>query len=329
MPIANLQRQMRTIGRIRTGNQVVSKGGRRIPNKLGTFRLTSPSSDIVAAAARVYGGEAVRWDNNGSPEWEVVTGTDVMDIVVPPGQIVSQWMELWSGGGCLRRCDGITNSIDGQPCGSTPTHVGDRTIPPCPLDVPARIAAAAQGAACKTTTRLNVILPELPDLGTWLLESHGYYAAVHLAGAADILSAASAKGILLPARLRLASSSKKVPGQPTRQWFEPVIEFETTFAELGITGPSAPRLAAGGPPVLPAIAPPASSDFRAPEPTIIEHSPVGASAAGTAAVAGTCGWRLAKRGGEIVPCSFAEMHPDEHSWHADALNGGGKVLRPE
>lgn len=273
MPILNLQRQMRELGRIRTGNQVATgNGGRKRPAKLDTFRLTSSSETLIKAAREAYGGVVTPWDNNGSPEWEVITTVDVLDIVVPPGQPVSQWNELWSGGGCLRRCDGFRELLSDTPCGSQPTKVSDdKVIPPCPAEPEERNAAAQKGLACKMTTRLNVILPKLPDLGVWRLESHGYYAATEIAGAADILVMASSRGQLIPARLRLEQRDKKVPGKPTLKWATPIIEFhETSMADLTMltAGASAAQLGAGRPsrPELPATTPPPSSDFRAPLP---------------------------------------------------------------
>lgn len=322
MPIVGLQRTMREIGRIRTGNQVV-KNNRRLPNKLATFRLTSQSQDIILAAARVHGGEPAQWDNNGTPEWEVVTTTPVMDIVVPPGQIISQWNELYIGGGCLRRCDGEWNQIDGKACGSTPSYIGqqgDKVIPPCSQNIAERVEAAKNGLACKTTTRLSVIMPELPDLGVWVLVTHSYNAAVHLAGAADVLRAATDRGMLIPARLRLVEDSKRVPGQATHSWYEPVIEFPESAHEMGLMlgRTSTPALALGAPPPLPMIAAPVSSDFRAPEPPVLIERPV---------AAGTCGWSLRpQRGGADIPCSFDQLHDGTHSWHEQ--RAGGRVVPP-
>jgi hypothetical protein len=56
MPILTLQRQMRELGRIRTGNQVAAAGGKRARTKLETFRLTSSSRELIEAAAEAYGG---------------------------------------------------------------------------------------------------------------------------------------------------------------------------------------------------------------------------------------------------------------------------------
>lgn len=255
MPILSLQRQMRELGRIRTGNQITSKGGKRIPNKLETFRLTSESRELIDAAAEAFGGTVTPWRNGDHDEFEVITTAPAIDIVVPPGQPVSQWNELWSGGGCQRRCDGVTEVLSMGPC-------------MCPADVEERRALAQKGEACKATTRLNVMLPQLPDLGVWRLESHGYYAAVELAGAAEILAMASARGTLIPARLRLEQREKKVPGKPTNKYAVPIIEFvETRMRDLQLTAGAGPAIGSGERPArpeLPATTLPPTSDLRAP-----------------------------------------------------------------
>lgn len=207
MPILDVQRRMRELGRIRTGQQVPSSNGRRRPAKLAHFRLTSPSRDLMEAAATVYGGEARPWEG----QWEVLTEADAIDVIIPPGQTISQWYELWSGGGCQRRCDGRINVLTDTPCA-------------CPADPAERRELATAGQACKPTTRLNVILPDIPDLGVWRLESHGYYAATELSGTVDVLSSASR---LLPARLRLEQREVKRPGKAAAQFAVPVLELPT------------------------------------------------------------------------------------------------------
>ena len=269
MPILMLQRQLRQLGRIRTGQQVASADGKkRRPTKLETFRLTSKSRDLIEAAAEAYGGTVTPWQNpGGGPEFEVITTTPVLDIIIPPGQPVSQWMEMWSGGGCQRRCDGVTNVLTMGAC-------------LCPPDVEQRLELAKDGQACKTTTRLSIMLPALPDLGVWLLEAHGYYAAVELAGAAEILAMATATGRLIPARLRLDQREKKVPGQPTNRYAVPVIEFiETRMADLALPGATRPQLVPGQPlvPALPPTALPATSAFRAPLASSAPETPLAAA----------------------------------------------------
>ena len=331
MPILDLQKQFRQLGRIRIGNQVAGAGGRRHPAKLETFRLTSPSRSLIEAGAAAFGGEVRPWVNpGGGPEFEVVTGVSSLDIVVPPGEVVSQWYELWSGGGCLRRCDSVTNVINATPCGSEPTVAGDRVIAPCPRDPADRIEKAKQGLACKTTTRLTLLLPALPDLGAWMLESHGYYAAVELAGAAEILAVAMARGRLIPARLTLQQRQKRIPGKPTNKYAVPIIEFvDTRMADLQLTeSHHAPQLAAGRRPELPPPpALPPTSSFRAPTPS---EGP-GAADPGTqlpvstdtpAAAAGPAGGAEAQPDGltrEELLAVLGELHISAGMAHAKAI----------
>ncbi|HWI04313.1 MAG TPA: hypothetical protein VNT52_10915, partial [Acidimicrobiales bacterium] len=235
MPIKNLQRSFRRLGKIRIGDQQpVMKDGKQLRNNDGTlkfrpakievFRLTSPNRELLDAAAKVYGGDVTEWD--GAPgeedEWQLYTSAKVLDIVLPPVSIdeegdvesasFSQWFESWSKGGCTRRCDGERETISGQPCSAM--------NPVCPTDPEARSAEAAYGRACKMTTRLLVILPQVPDLGVWMLESHGFYAAVELGGFMDFL-ARRAPGQFVNARLRLEARTVKRKGQ-TRNFAVPV-----------------------------------------------------------------------------------------------------------
>jgi hypothetical protein len=248
MPMVDIQRQLVELGRIRTGDQVEfqDQGGqtKRRPRKLETFRLTSQSRELIAAAAALYGGEPRAWGD----QWEVTVSAESLPVMLPPGQAVSQWYEMWSGGGCQRRCDGARQVLVDEPCA-------------CPADKAERAQLATRGAACKPTTRVNLILPELPGLGVFRLESHGYYAAVELAGAAEYLSMATSVGHRIPARLRLVKRQVKRPtigrdGKATvqtRNFAVPTIDLEIRIADLlageipALPGPSVPPALPSGP----------------------------------------------------------------------------------
>ncbi len=210
-PILDMQVRFRELGRIRIGQQVASNNGKRRPTKLETFRITSPSETIIRAAAKAFGGEVRPWTSPAGKQWEVVTTADTLDVAVLPDQALTQWNEMWSGGGCTRRCDGETEMLSDQAC-------------LCPSDPAARRELAKNGAACKPTTRLSVMLthPDLPDVGIYRLEAHGWYAATELMGAMH-LARMSGESVM-DARLRLEQRETKRPGQPTMQYGVPVLE---------------------------------------------------------------------------------------------------------
>lgn len=271
MPILDLQRQGQQLARIRIGQTVtyVKNGETKTrPAKLEFFRFTTNSRTIADAVAALYGGEVKEWVG-GTERWDVVTTTDELEVMIPPGQrFVRQDYELWSGAGCLRRCDGVTARLFGE--------TGETESPcVCPADGKDRAAAASKGDACKPTTRLNVILPDLPDLGVFRLDSHGFYAAVELGGKAELLEQARDAGTILPARLRLEARERKTPGQAPRQFMVPVLEIGVTLREL----------ATGAVPTMQQALPPAparaitSGTIETPA-AAAAASPVGAAAAG-------------------------------------------------
>ena len=142
-PIIDLQRRLVEVGRIRMGR----KEGNR-PVKLSTWRLTSRDQARLEAAAALYGGTVQPWAEREG-EHELIVATDELPILLLPGQTLSQWHELWSGGGCQRRCDGEREVLSDGSC-LCDAEEGDRK--------------------CKPTTRLSVMLPDVPGLGCWRLD---------------------------------------------------------------------------------------------------------------------------------------------------------------
>lgn len=215
MPI-DLTPRLRELGRIRTGQRVGKGKGR--PTKLETFRLTSTSEALIREAAQMFGGEAKPWHNpsGGGDEWEVVTDRAWLQVLVPPPFDLSanQAWELWSADGPQRRCNG-SFQYDGEEC-------------LCPRDYAERMEEAAKGKACKPTTRLKVMLPGIPDVGTWRLESHGFYAAVELAASMAVFAWLKAERPV-PAILRLEQRTKKVAGGADLKYAVPVLELQAAL----------------------------------------------------------------------------------------------------
>ncbi|MFY7069615.1 hypothetical protein ACOQFV_27470 [Nocardiopsis changdeensis] len=222
MPILDIQQRIRELGRIRIGQVLPTKNGRTRPAKLDRFRLTSASRPLLEKVAELYGGQVQPWTpaNGGPSQWEVFTTADRLPVYIPP-QPVTQWYELWSGGGCQRRCDGRTEVLRDIMC-------------PCGPDPEAR--------ECKPTTRLNVVLRDVPGVGVWRLESHGYYAAVELPGVANMLAQT---GGYVSAWLALEERTAKRDGQ-TRTWMVPTLEVDATpTALMAGEGGIAPAVSAG------------------------------------------------------------------------------------
>jgi hypothetical protein len=222
MPILTLQQRLRELGRIRIGQKVATaKGGTR-PGKLDRFRLTSPSKELLDRVAAKYGGTVNPWTpEGGAGQFEVITETKRMPIHVPP-QPVSQYFELWSGGGCQRRCDGVTELLKDRPCICGPDP---------------------EQRQCKPTTRLNVVLSEIEGVGVWRLESHGYYAALELPGVAELLAQT---GGYVEAFLGLEQRTAKRDGQ-TRHWMVPTIDLAITPAALMAGAATVGPAVQGGP----------------------------------------------------------------------------------
>lgn len=209
MSIITLQRKIAESGRIRIGQQVDTGRGKR-PEKLTTFRLTSPDRSRIEQAAQLFGGTVQPWQAPAGPQWEVVTNTDALNVIVPPSDMAfSQWYELWNGGGCARRCDGHTETISDAPCVCDPDN-----------------------RECNIHTRLSVFLADMRGLGFWRVDTSGYFAAVELQGAVEVLKMAAARGQMLPARLCLEQRMVKRVGQGTRRFAVPVLDIDVSPAQL-------------------------------------------------------------------------------------------------
>lgn len=207
-------------GEIRLGEKKVSRGGKTYPARLDRFRLTGPEH-AIRSVADVYGGDPRPWDDPDHPgQWEVYSQTDTLHVAVPvdtPDALDAGCYELWARGGRVRRCDGQTCTLyraEGE--GDKARIVTSEAPCMCDPDAP-------PDTICKPTTRLRVILPLIPGIGTWRLSTGSVYAAAELAGSLLVLREGGARG-LVPAYLRIAQREQKRHGLPTRRFPVPVLE---------------------------------------------------------------------------------------------------------
>jgi hypothetical protein len=199
MRLLDLQQRHQEIGRIRCGiSEGTGRTGRngkeiRRPVKLGTFVLSSPNQRVIHAAAGLYGGDVEVWER----QWRVITPVSELSCSVPGGDAaLNQAWEMWNAGLCVRRCDGATEQLRQAPC-------------LCPADHLVRSDLAGRGEACKVKSRINLILPDLPGLGVWRLETGSWNAAVETASIAELLGRARDTGTVVPAVLRLERRESK------------------------------------------------------------------------------------------------------------------------
>ena len=210
MPIIDTQRRLREAGRIRLGEKVATNNGKTRPGKLSAFRFTSSDEKSIRAIAAIYGGEVQKWDDAPvGDQWEVYSDTTSLDVIVPPVDLAfSQWMELWSGGGCTRRCDGQTNVLTNTACACDPDN-----------------------PECKPTTRLSVIIMALEGIGVWRLETHGWNGAQELLGSIEVFRSVQSRGGMVPARLLLDQRQSRRDGK-TYNFAVPVLDINVSVAAL-------------------------------------------------------------------------------------------------
>ncbi|MGW1587283.1 recombination directionality factor [Streptomyces sp. NPDC002386] len=235
-----MKRQAAELGRIRTGTSRPHQdpNRKRVPVKSQTFILSSHSREYVAAAAELYGGRVEQWTPQGQnvAQWRVITEARELRAILPAGDPLDQSYEMWSGGGCSRRCDGEFERIKREPCVCLARFGEDWHERPA-------------DQVCRPTSRVNVMLPDLPDLGVWRLETKSYYAADALAGGLDtVLQATGGKGMM-----------------PVRMWIEQrtaVRDGTTKRYQVVMVVPSLPKLrhALTGPISTAAALDPASLD---------------------------------------------------------------------
>lgn len=231
--IISLQRQTRELGRLRTGWTDTS-GEKPRPVKSQTWVVTSHAEHYVRGAADAWGGTPEKWQplGGGVVQWRVITETAALEALLPPGDPLSQCYEMWSKGGCARRCDGVTETLSNGPCICLAQH-GDA------------FHEQPKGAVCAATSRLNVFLPDMPDVGMWRVETHSFYAAGEIAGAVDLIRSAVGTEAIIPIRLRIEQRQRRAEGR-TKSFPVVVVELRgiTTGQVLGASVMGGRELAA-------------------------------------------------------------------------------------
>ena len=235
-PLTQFQRRVPQAGRLRFGVKTANA-----MKSIETWRITSKDRDQVALLAARYGGNVVPWSpgRGRSQEWEVITESAALEVIVPPNALGDTPIyELWSAAGLQRRCDGVVLTI--------PSETPDGAIQmeqACICDRESRML-------CKPITRLNVLLPDIPFQGVWMMETGGWNAAKELPGMVDMVVAIQDQGFAR-ATLALEKRTETKDGK-TKHFVVPVLRTPATLNELA---DGAARLMSIGVGDAPALAP--------------------------------------------------------------------------
>lgn len=228
VPLRDASQRMPEQGRIRMGVEAPTRNGKKAPKSIDTWRLTSQDRQAIEKAAELYGGDARPWE--GAPvqgEWEVITTTDRLPIVLPPDPLGGTPVyELWSKGGLQRRCDGVTCLTPvSTPDGWENAEVACKCV-------------AAGAMSCDPHTRLSVILPELPFAGVWRLDTKGWNAFRELPGMVEALQHLLGSGRLTRAFLvnegeEVVRPKPNKPGEVQTQVYRvPRLRWPASFDEV-------------------------------------------------------------------------------------------------
>ena len=222
--ILNRQRQLAEQGRLRLGLTAPASNGKSRPKASTTWIVTSHSRDLVEKAAELWGGAVEEWQPQGSgaKQWRVVTQATTIDAILPPGDPLSQAYEMWNRGGCVRRCDGVTEQLTGSPCPCFAQYGDDWYEKPTET-------------VCDSKSRLKVLLPDMPGLGSWRVETGSYYATDEMAGMVDTIRGAIGDSVLVPVQLRIEPRTRVAGGQ-TKQFVVPVLELRGVTAGALLSG---------------------------------------------------------------------------------------------
>lgn len=226
--LRDLPRRLPEAGRLRTGVRT-TKAFKAIP----TWRATSADEEAIRQIAAVYGGTPAPWADAPTPgQWEVITEASELQVVLPPDPLGNTPVyELWSGGGCQRRCDGETAEVVGTGPDGPEMH-----------DTPC-VCVAEGVLACRPITRLSVILPDVRFGGTWRYQSStSRHVAIEMPAMVQLIQSLQERG-LTRAALGIESRKEVRFGQ-TRRYTIPVLKVPRTLDELAA---GAARVAAVAP----------------------------------------------------------------------------------
>lgn len=188
MPIKGVSeiRRFPRIGKIRLGIKKVSQKGNEYPSQTDYF-VVDPEDGVtspVAAAAftKVYGPKP--------REIDILFPTD------DRAQLFPQWLKRYGSG------SGLVCKGDGEQAQAVNKETGELVDVTCnPEECPAYKADPPQ---CRRVGSLQFLLPQVPGLGVWVVETTSWYSIVNLNSGMEFISCLTGGRIaMIPLKLRL------------------------------------------------------------------------------------------------------------------------------
>ncbi len=197
VPTDQLGQRIPEQGRIRLGVKT-----ERAMKAITEFRFTSPDQDALDQLADLYGGSVSVWSDpkaNPPNQFELLSTAKSIRVFLPPDALSIHY-EMWTGGGVVRRCDGLEceTTVNG-PEGKEPALV------PC-------ICETQQKMMCKPHARLTVILPDISFRGSWRLETKGWNAVQELPTMVALIDQLQSSGRMTKASLTISEQTHMVDG---------------------------------------------------------------------------------------------------------------------
>jgi hypothetical protein len=169
----------------RAGMQVEDERGRKLPQQLTEWRVTTGDPAIADAVAQLYGGAPEEWDTPKDDAMQVLTRAGSIRVVLSGSGAIADKLVQWGRKGPIHECDGMYSLLDrdfGQPCG-------------CPELLADRKAAARDEAGPAPYIQTTFRLADDYELGTGQLTSTSWDLLVSLYAVRDALDAVNGEAL--------------------------------------------------------------------------------------------------------------------------------------
>lgn len=182
MPIAGVSdiRRLPRLGKIRLGIKTTNASGAEYPKAVDYFVVNEDDSTPAHAAAAFH---QVYADKPRS--------VDVMFPVADRDIYFSQWYKAY-GSGTGKICQG-----DGQIATKVDTQTGEMIEIGCDPDECPLYAKKH----CRRQASLQFLLPKVPGLGVWQLDTTSFHSIVNLNSALDFITAVAGRAHMIPLQL--------------------------------------------------------------------------------------------------------------------------------